>query len=906
MKKTLIYAFTVVLVLSGLSFAEKPLKIERNFDLPSFLGWVDNEVVVVIKEQYAFEVSSREARGADPFAGVPEFDALADRFQVVQARKQFQHRAYTASQSVSERRLALYYKVLFNSGSLDDVVAAYESLEMVDHVERIGIHTLYATPNDTYYDNPPASFPYDQWHYWDTHSIHANQAWDAETGSSAVKVGILDSGTRYFHIDLGGDSPLWGPDNPFPGGNIFINPNETPGDGVDNDGNGYVDDVIGWDFVASAGGFGINCIDQDCGTADNDPDDGDGHGTHVSGTVAAISNNGIQVAGVAGGFSAGTRSDPGNGVEIIPCRIGYHARYQGVTTGVVRMDYAAEAMDYISSLVDAGQNVAAINCSWGSSNSGGLGAAVDNLLAHDVVIVVAAGNSNSSSADYLNARGDCLDVAATDQAGNGASFSNYGSWVDVAAPGVSILSTYANPDDPDLTAHYIALLDGTSMAAPHVTGIAALLESCNPSLSGPDKMNLIINNTDPYNDTRDLGSGIANAFKALTAAGCTGTCTESTPVADFSGSPTSGDAPLNVNFTDLSANNPDSWSWDFGDGGTSSAQNPSHDYTAAGTYTVTLTASNCAGSDVSTKVDYITVTQPACTETTPVADFSGSPTSGDTPLNVSFTDLSSNNPDTWSWDFGDGGTSTAQNPSHEYAAAGTYTVTLTAWNCAGSDVATKTDYITVTQPAGGTMHVHDIVVTRNNRGPNCSGVGTITIYDANEQPVANATVSVTATGPTGGTGSAATGADGTVSFETSKTKSCSGEWCFEVTDVIHGSLTYDAGANHVTQACESGWVFGAGNGVGLTSLPTDYSLSQNYPNPFNPTTEISFSLPEAGHVILDVYNISGQRVAVLADGLYSVGSHSVTWDASGMASGIYLYRLVTDDYAETKKMILLK
>jgi PKD repeat protein len=174
-------------------------------------------------------------------------------------------------------------------------------------------------------------------------------------------------------------------------------------------------------------------------------------------------------------------------------------------------------------------------------------------------------------------------------------------------------------------------------------------------------------------------------FNTLTVSGA--------PAADFSASPTSGNSPLTVNFSDLSSNGPTSWSWDFGDGGSSTAQNPTHVYASAGTYTVSLTATNGSGSNTATKANYISVTT---TPPAPVADFSASPTSGSAPLSVNFTDLSSNGPTTWSWAFGDGGTSTAQNPTHVYAAAGTYTVSLTATNGSGSNTATKVNYITVT------------------------------------------------------------------------------------------------------------------------------------------------------------------------------------------------------------------
>jgi len=170
------------------------------------------------------------------------------------------------------------------------------------------------------------------------------------------------------------------------------------------------------------------------------------------------------------------------------------------------------------------------------------------------------------------------------------------------------------------------------------------------------------------------------------------------PVANFSGNPTSGPPPLAVAFTDLSTGNPTSWSWTFGDGGTSGAQNPSHTYNSIGQYTVSLTAVNQYGSDDEVKTNYITVTsggQP------PVAQFVGSPTSGPAPLAVSFTDQSTNNPTSWSWSFGDGGTSATRNPSHTYNNAGQYTVSLTAVNQYGSDDEVKTNYITATSGGGG-------------------------------------------------------------------------------------------------------------------------------------------------------------------------------------------------------------
>ena len=440
-------------------------------------------------------------------------------------------------------------------------------------------------------------------------------------------------------------------------------------------------------------------------------------------------------------------------------------------------------------------------------------------------------------------------------------------------------------------------MSGTSMSCPHVVGVAGLLESKDPSLTGPEKFAIMVNNSTPYLGTKYVGTGIVSAKKSLDAVGPN----ENPPIAEFSGTPLSGYVPLNVSFSDLSTNNPTSWNWDFGDGvGTSTQQNPSYTYSSAGTYTVSLIATNAYGSDTEIKTNYISAqTEP---EDPPVANFSGSPTNGYEPLTVDFTDLSINGPTIWSWDFGDGvGTSTQQHPSYTYPVFGTYTVSLTATNAYGSDTETKIDYITVTEPQVCAMHVHDIVVTRKNAGPNCSGIGTIYIYDASNQAVANATVYATVTGPVSGDFNGITGIDGSVRIETGKTKNCSGEWCFEVTNVTHTSCTYDPNANNVTAACESGWLYGSSGQVA-----TEDELLQNHPNPFNPTTDIYFRLPEAGYVKLEVYNLVGQRVAVLADGEFSSGSHTVTWDASRFASGVYFYHLSTESIVLTKKMVLLK
>ena len=162
------------------------------------------------------------------------------------------------------------------------------------------------------------------------------------------------------------------------------------------------------------------------------------------------------------------------------------------------------------------------------------------------------------------------------------------------------------------------------------------------------------------------------------------------PIASFTADLTSGTVPFPVQFTDTTTNGPTSWSWSFGDGGGSAEQNPAHEYTVPGTYTVSLTASNEGGSDVETVTNYVHALPPA-----PVASFTADVTSGVAPLSVQFSDTSSPDATTWSWDFGDGNGSSEQDPLHVYTTPGVYTVSLTASNEGGSDVETVADYVVV-------------------------------------------------------------------------------------------------------------------------------------------------------------------------------------------------------------------
>ena len=164
------------------------------------------------------------------------------------------------------------------------------------------------------------------------------------------------------------------------------------------------------------------------------------------------------------------------------------------------------------------------------------------------------------------------------------------------------------------------------------------------------------------------------------------------PVAGFTGIPASGTPPLTVQFTDQSTGSPTSWNWSFGDGNYSNLQSPAHTYAFAGLFTVGLSATNAAGSNLSTRSNYITVISSIIP---PTAFFIGTPTAGTAPLTVQFTDQSTGSPTIWNWSFGDGSYSTARNPPHTYSVNGTYTVSLNVTNAAGSNTAIRANYIYV-------------------------------------------------------------------------------------------------------------------------------------------------------------------------------------------------------------------
>ncbi|HYV84597.1 MAG TPA: choice-of-anchor D domain-containing protein [Patescibacteria group bacterium] len=293
--------------------------------------------------------------------------------------------------------------------------------------------------------------------------IRATSAWDVTVGDPAIVVAVIDTGIDYTHPDLSGS--------------IWTNPGEIPGNGIDDDGNGYVDDVHGWDFFND----------------DNDPMDDHRHGTHVAGIIAAAGNNGLGVAGVAWN------------VRLMPIKF-------------LGADGSGTTADAIAAVEYATRNGASIDSnSWGGAGfSQALLDAIDMAGERQILFVAAAGNlaSNNDVRRFFPASYDApneIAVAATDRNDRLAVFSNYGPLtVGIAAPGVDILST--------LPGEAYGKLSGTSMATPLVSGVAALLRSVAPGLSAVEVRKRLMDQADRIPGVTGLvASGRLNAFRTVSS-----------------------------------------------------------------------------------------------------------------------------------------------------------------------------------------------------------------------------------------------------------------------------------------------------------------------------------------------------------------------------------------------------
>jgi subtilisin family serine protease len=411
-------------------------------------------------------------------------NTLKSQFGVVTSEKifpQYKVSAQAAAKQLPD--LSLLYRMTYSS-TLDarEVAQAFSQDPNVEFAEPNYYVHMTAVPNDP-------SYATQQWHLNNTKQtggtegadIDAEAAWDANKGSTSVVIGIVDSGIDLDHPDLTA--------------NLWHNTDEIPNNLIDDDGNGYVDDYDGWDFVSNdktpepVPGAGLN--------------EGVNHGTHVAGIVSAVTNNGVGVAGVSWYC------------KVMAVKILDNNGDSTTTRAVNGMKYA----------VDKGAQI--INCSFGTppgEYSLTFDLTVDYVYGKDGLIVAAAGNDGldidivtNMESPVCNDRGanKVLGVASTTDDDLKSSFSNYGAtYVDVSAPGSSIYSTLFNNGSPSFSTDY-GLLSGTSMSAPVVSGIAALLLSQISSLTNVQLTQALRASADNVGLGSTMGTGRVNARAAL-------------------------------------------------------------------------------------------------------------------------------------------------------------------------------------------------------------------------------------------------------------------------------------------------------------------------------------------------------------------------------------------------------
>jgi subtilisin family serine protease len=361
--------------------------------------------------------------------------------------------------------------------SVIEAVAAFKAMPDVELAQPNYVRSIVAPspPNDPFWVNNTL---------YGLLRIQAQETWNTfnNHGSPSIIVAAIDTGVQYTHPDLAA--------------NMWTNPGEVPGNGVDDDGNGYIDDI-----------YGIDAYNHD-----SNPIDDEGHGTHTAGTIAGVGNNGVGVVGVTWNS------------KILACKF-LNSSGNGTDFGAI------ECFNYITWLKLHGQNIRVSSNSWGGNrglppgvplppSAAALKSAIDTAGANGILSSFAAGNngSNNDTTPFDPASFDSptiISVAASDQGDSRASFSNYGvTTVDLAAPGVSIVSTY-----PFFSGY--ASASGTSMASPHVAGAAALLLSIDPTLDVSALKNLMLANVDVLPQWQGLvaTSGRLNVFRAAQAIG---------------------------------------------------------------------------------------------------------------------------------------------------------------------------------------------------------------------------------------------------------------------------------------------------------------------------------------------------------------------------------------------------
>jgi serine protease len=452
MKKNVVFLIVIFSVINfGFSLLTKFTKKNniRQDVLP-------NMVVIKLKSDAKTKLSKESAVKKS-------FDQLLSAFGTAKMEKVFINHDNQESNGITVDLSNIYYINYTKDIAPEKVAEILGKSELIEYAEPKRIRHLCYTPNDAQYLTQ-----------WSLYQIQMEKAWEISKGSTSVVIGIIDTGIDWTHPDLAA--------------NIWNNYDEIAGNGMDDDHNGYIDDVRGWDF----GGLG----NGNNPTPDNDPnEDRADHGTHVAGIASACTNNGIGIAGI--GFNC----------KLMPVKVTQDNRRPDGPPSVI---FGSEGIVYAA---DNGANI--INCSWGG---GGFSRyendAVQYATQKGALVVAAAGNDGLYQTVFTPASYDnVLAVASTGGGDFKSDFSNYGPYVGVSAPGTNIVSTWFKGE--------YTWESGTSMACPCAAGVAALVKSKFPNYT-PNQVREKVRVTADKLDTINtryvgfLGGGRVNAYNALT------------------------------------------------------------------------------------------------------------------------------------------------------------------------------------------------------------------------------------------------------------------------------------------------------------------------------------------------------------------------------------------------------
>lgn len=519
---------------------------QTQFSQTIFKDYVDGQIYVKFSS-LALKGVSKENPNNIPIAKFGLIAKTLNKYGVSKASKPFYH---------ANDDSKLPYIVKFEFSQITAVNAFMEeikSIHGVEYAEKVPLMKIDATPND--FSISSASVHLNQ--------INAQNAWNVFNGNSNIVVAIVDNAVMWTHSDLTA--------------NTYTNALEAAGTiGVDDDGNGYIDDVHGYDVADN---------DNNAVPTNTLMD----HGTHCAGIAGARTDNGSGIASI------------GWNIKILPVKCTYTST-NAIDQGYAGIIYAAKSKARI------------ISCSWGGAGSSSTEQAVINYAWNKgCIIIAAAGNNGTNVQNYPGAYNNVYCVANVDANNVKASTSSFGTWVDICAPGQNIYSTL-----PSASSGTYGFKSGTSMATPMVAGLAGLMLSKCSYMTRADVLNcisstavnvytIVANGT--YSTGNQLGVGRIEAYQAML---CAASFTAAPPIANFYTYPLVSCPNTLVNFLDSSIYQPTSWNWTFQGGtpATSTLTNPSVQWTTPGTYSVSLTVSNVNGNNTKTKLSYITISGP--------------------------------------------------------------------------------------------------------------------------------------------------------------------------------------------------------------------------------------------------------------------------------------------------------